>query len=117
MTETAISPKGDRVQAIISWRTDKLSTSQIFFSEGSVPLEEMNSLPKDTALTREHVVVISSFKPGTVYRFYVESEDVVGNLSKSRDYTILTPQRRETIVEIIFKNFEQTFGWMKRLKM
>lgn len=116
MTDTALSPRGEKIQTIITWRTDKLSTSQVFYSEGAISGQEMNFTTKDTNLKREHIVVIPSFKPGTVYRFYVQSEDLAGNINRSRDYTILTPQRRETIVEIIFKNFEQTFGWMRMLQ-
>ncbi|MDI6603230.1 MAG: fibronectin type III domain-containing protein, partial [Patescibacteria group bacterium] len=115
-TDTALSPRGDRVQTIISWRTNEPASSQVFYQEGIAPVEKMESTPLDKTLVTRHIVVITTFKPGTVYKFYVQSADAAGNLSQSTDYTVLTPHRRESVIRIIIKNFEETFGWMKRLR-
>jgi hypothetical protein len=105
--------KEARVQTIITWQTNEPATSQVFWQEGIIEGAQMISTPKDLALTTKHVVVITKFKPSTVYKFWVESEDATGNKSKSREFTILTPKREETVVEIIIKNFENIFDWMK----
>ncbi|MCK4453915.1 fibronectin type III domain-containing protein [Candidatus Parcubacteria bacterium] len=115
-TETALSSKGDRVQCIISWLTNEPSTTQVFYQKGVMPAEEMSFTPKDNTLTKKHIVVITNFSPGTVYRFYVESEDFSENKAKSKDYTILTSQRRESIIQMIIRNFEQSFSWMKQMR-
>ena len=71
--------------------------------------------PLDKTLVMKHTVVISTLKPGQVYRFRVESIDLSGNIATSKDFTLLTPQQRKTIIQIIIQNFEQTFFWVKRL--
>jgi hypothetical protein len=60
-------------------------------------------------------VVLNRLRPATVYRFRVASADPAGNKALSRDYTLLTPQKKETVLEIIIKNFEETFGFLKTL--
>ena len=62
------------------------------------------------------MVVLTTFSPATVYRFRVASQDQQGNEAISKDYTILTPQRKQTVIDIIIKNFEETFGFLKRLQ-
>ena len=115
--DTAISPRGDRVQTIISWLTDEPATSKVYYQQGiSLKPGAMQSTPLNKSLERRHIVIITSFKPGAVYRFRVESIDGAGNKTVSNDYTLLTPQRRETILQIIMKNFEQTFGWVKKFR-
>lgn len=113
--DSAISPRGDRVQVIISWKTDELSTSQIIFQEGSGSTGNLQETQKDRVLTLNHVVVISSFKPASVYRFKVQSQDISGNIATSKEFTILTPQRKQTIIEIITTQFEDIFGWTRQI--
>ena len=115
--DTALTPLGDRVQTIISWRTNEPATSQVFYQEGVVKRPELIiSTPKDEFLKTRHIVIIPDFKPGTIYRFYVESADAAGNLSASRHFTVLTPQRRRTIFEIIIENFVQQFEWLRGIR-
>ena len=115
-TNTALSSKGETVQAIISWLTDEPSNSMVSYQEGAAYDPALvKSTPLDNTLTRKHIVVISSFRPATVYLFRVHSGDSSGNTAISEDFTLLTPQQRRTIVQIMMENFEQTFGWVKNL--
>ncbi|MCD4693844.1 hypothetical protein K8R62_00610, partial [bacterium] len=114
-TESAIAPgQRTQVQSIISWRTNELSTSRIYYSKGVVGPND--ALQKETKLddnyTKRHVVVITDFEPGSPYSFKVESIDSSGNVSLSRINTILAPQREESVFELIFKNLESIFGWV-----
>ncbi|MFH1509865.1 MAG: fibronectin type III domain-containing protein, partial [Candidatus Nealsonbacteria bacterium] len=115
-SDAAISPGGEKVQTIITWLTNEFSSSQVFILEG------LNSDPAlaistqvDEALIRKHTVVVPGLKPGTVYLFRVQSTDPSGNTAVSRDFTLLTPQQRKTIIQTIIQNFEETFSWMQRL--
>jgi hypothetical protein len=60
-------------------------------------------------------VVVTKFKPGTVYKYWVESRDLAGNIGKSEIFSILTPQEKETIIDIIINNFQSVFGWTKNI--
>ena len=113
---TLFPGREEKVQTIISWITDEPSTTQLFYQEGIAGETEPESTPKDSSLTKEHFVVITKFKPATVYKFYVESEDLAGNKAKSQDFTTLTPRRKESVIQLIIKNFEQIFGWTKHIR-
>jgi len=106
----------DKVQAIISWRTNELSSSQVLWDLSSTSGDKFqNATLVDANLTASHITVITSFKPGTVYRFRVVSVDKFGNSSTSPDYTILTPIRRQSIIQMIVNQFESIFGWVKMI--
>ncbi|MFH1657024.1 MAG: fibronectin type III domain-containing protein, partial [bacterium] len=115
---TALIPgKVERVQAIISWKTNKPATSRVLYEEGAGRGDVLGgSTSLDSALEFDHIVITTAFKPGKVYRFRVESVDAFGNVSISRDYTILTPKPKESVLDLIINNFEQTFGFLNRLK-
>jgi hypothetical protein len=116
-TETAVSfGKSSAVQTIISWKTNEPATSQILWeegiSEGSVP---KNATPEDENYTTNHIIVITTFKPASVYRFRIQGKDKAGNLAQSQDFTILIPEKKKSVIRIIISNFENTFGWIKKL--
>ena len=108
--------KDIKIQTIVTWLTNEQSTSQVFWQEGTAQNTQAASSPKDSSMVIKHVAVLTKFKPSTVYKFWVESEDLFGNKAKSREFTILTPKQTETVVEIIIKNFEDIFGWTKKLQ-
>ncbi|MFA6097502.1 MAG: hypothetical protein WC788_07795, partial [Candidatus Paceibacterota bacterium] len=108
----------DLVQTIISWKTDEPSTSQVFWEEGITDKKDLpNSTNQDKNYTTNHIVVITSFKPSTVYRFRVQSLDRAENIATSNDFTILIPEKKKSVVQIIIQNFESTFGWVKNIGM
>jgi len=115
-TEATLYPGTDnKVQTIVSWETDEPSSCQLFYHRGIVALDEVNTLPKEEDYTTKHVNVVTNFLPATVYKFWVECEDDAKNKAKSEDYTMLTPSREQSIIDIILKNFESTFGWVKNM--
>ena len=118
-TETAVSSgKSDVVQTIISWKTNEPTTSQILWEEGisedSVP---KNTTMEDENYTTNHIMVITTFKPASVYRFRIQGKDKAGNIAQSKDFTILIPEKKKSVIQIIISNFEDTFGWVKKLGM
>jgi len=103
-----------QVQSIISWDTTKLSTSKVYYREGTS--QDDNYWPKesnlDTGYTRHHLIIMTDFNPGQIYQFQVESSDSNGQKVRSKTYTVLTPRQKESVFQVILKNIEQTFGWM-----
>lgn len=116
--ENAIMPnRTDRLQTIVFWKTDEPATSQIFYQEGTGQggsLSQQSVL--DTDLVTDHAVILTTFKPSTVYRVQVSSKDASANVGVSKIQSILTPQKGESIIDIISRNFEQSFQWLKQLR-
>ncbi len=115
---TSIVPgRVEKVQTIISWKTDKPATSRIYYEEGISEQEELPFFtPLEEELVIDHIVITTAFRPGRVYRFRAESIDAGGNRSVSQDYTILTPRPKESIIDLIVKNFSEIFGFIKNVR-
>ncbi|HCO99546.1 MAG TPA: hypothetical protein DIT56_02995 [Candidatus Moranbacteria bacterium] len=109
-TDSALT-QSDKVQAIISWKTDEQATTSILYKEGRNGEEKEIKITDN--LTNNHIGVITVFKPGTVYNFKVKSIDASGNEAISNDFALLAPKRRENIIQIIIGNFTDIFGWAK----
>lgn len=114
--DSALSPgEKVKVQTIVSWNTDISSTSRVLYRAGVGRADE--ELPASTTLdasyTKHHVVVITSFEPGTVYQLRVESKDSNGQTATSKALTTLTPQQERTVFQVITNTFQQVFGWTK----
>ncbi len=112
-----LSGSEDRVQAIVSWRTNELATARILWDSGAAKGDRFaNETKLDANLTTSHIAVITQFKPGAVYRFRVVSADKFGNIAVSPDFSILTPVKKQSIIQMIMVKFEDVFGWMNRLR-
>jgi hypothetical protein len=110
-TDSALT-QAEKVQTIISWKTDEQSTTAILYREGKMGDEK--EFKMSDSLSTAHVAVITSFKPGTVYNFRVVSTDVSGNTAISDYFSFLTPRQKENIIQIITSNFQDIFGWVGR---
>lgn len=112
VTSSIVPDRMETVQTIISWKTDKPSTSKVYYGEG-VSKELKQSISAETGLVRDHIIITTVLHPGSFYKISVESNDSGGNITRSSPYTILTPKSKDSVIDIIFKNFEQTFGFLK----
>ncbi len=114
-TDSAISPGQEgNIQTVISWVTNEPSTSRVYYQKGFTSSGELKEkTPLDQGYVKKHVVVITSFEPGAVYQFKVESMDASGNPAFSKNFTILTPRQKESVFQVIFRNAEDAFGWVK----
>jgi hypothetical protein len=114
-----VSGRTDRAQTVISWQTDEPSTSVVTYEEGSGSSDKplANSvLEAAKNYTTNHAVIIPSLKSGTIYRIQIASEDEAGNISKLPVRTIITPKNSESVIDLIFKNFEDTFQVFKQVR-
>jgi len=109
-TDTALS-QGDKVQALISWNTDEPADTHLIYKEGLNGEEK--EVKVDGDYTLGHISVITTFKAGTVYYFKAKSIDQAGNESISSEHALLTPRRKENIIQVIINNFQEIFGWAK----
>ena len=116
-TDSAISPGKDvKIQTIITWQTNEPAIGRVMYEKG---ISNNETLAESTAMesnyTKKHVVVITKFDPGAVYTFKIEAKDSAGNVNLSKTFTILTPRQKETVFQLILKNFESTFGWVNKI--
>lgn len=118
--DNALLPgRSDRLQSVISWRTDESANSIVHFEEGvGMEIDETlaNKIGQEKEYTTDHIVIITNFKPATVYRVQIVSADESGNETKSSIKSILTPRSAESILDIITKNLQDTFGFLKKLQ-
>lgn len=106
----------DKVQTIITWLTNKASSSQVEYNEGLTRGGDFKyQLPKSEDLVTKHVVVLPDMQPSTVYEYRVRSMDRSGREIISEPRVLLTPQRRVSAFDLIVRNLEDTFGWTKQI--
>jgi hypothetical protein len=110
----------DNTQTIINWRTDEMAICQLKYKTGAdknqedAPDKKEDTKNKDLDYVTNHIQVLMDFKMASVYKYWIECADKTGNKVRSDNYTILTPVREQSILDIILKNFEGTFGWLKK---
>src|ERR1035438_6190172 len=70
--------------ATIAWTTDKPSTSQVLY--GATAAYGASTI-LNAALVTAHSAALSGLTPGTLYHYAVQSQDSLGNLATSADFT------------------------------
>jgi hypothetical protein len=104
-----------RVQIVVSWKTDENAICQFFYQEGVLEGVEAISFPPETEFSQKHIQIITTFAPNTTYKFWMKCKDKVGNEAQSEYFTLLTPTKEKSILDIIIENLEATFGWVKKI--
>ena len=107
-TESALSQNG-KVQVIMMWNTQELATSELVYKEGRSGEEKTIQITQNP--TNNHIAVLTTFEPGTIYSYQVTTKDLSGNTYTTDEYLMLTPQQQENVIELIIKNFKDIFSW------
>ena len=112
--ETPISGTGPdaKVQIIISWDTDEPSIGQVAWGEGSGS-EYSQLSEKEEGMATKHVIVLRELRPTTSYHLKVISTDRMKNASESQDTVVVTPSAQSAAFDVIIKNLEDIFGFLK----
>jgi hypothetical protein len=107
----------NKTQTVISWTTNEPANSRIYYQEGvhGGDTQLAESTVPDTNYNKDHLIVITKFKPGTVYTFKAESTDPANNMTLSSPHTFMTAKQKESIIQVIMRVLENTFGWMKKI--
>ncbi len=113
---TLVPGKQDKVSTLIRWNTDEPASSAVYYEEGSgAPTNQHlanKAVGDQNAFVTDHVVVLGSLKAGAIYRIQVESSDSAGNLTAPTIKTIVVPRQSQSVTDIIFKNFEDSFKFL-----
>lgn len=111
-SNTIGSGDASKIQIVISWKTNEPTTSQVEFGVGLSSTDFTDTTEENAELVMEHLVVISDLTPAKTYHFRVVSRDKAGNVTKSNSYTVLTSRKRESFLQLIITNLEETFSWL-----
>ena len=114
---TLVPGRNDRVQLVISWKTNEPSNSMVEYDENIQTKEKLAEAIGDVnTFTENHTIIITKLKPGALYKMRVVSIDDAGNQAASPIRTIITPRQAESIVDVIVKNFEETFKFLQKVR-
>ena len=118
-TESSLGANGDstKVQVTVTWETDELSTSQVKYDVGSAETGSEETTTENAILTTFHYVILTGLKPSATYHVKAVSSDPSKNTGESKLYTLLTPKKRRSLLQLIAEKLEETFGWIKKLKI
>ncbi len=111
-SNTVGSGEGSKIQIIVSWQTNEPTTSQVEYGEGLSESSYTGETDENAELVNDHLMVISNLSPARTYHFRVVSTDKAGNQSKSGSYSVLTSRRRESFLQLVIANLEDTFSWL-----
>ncbi|MEK9147870.1 MAG: fibronectin type III domain-containing protein, partial [Patescibacteria group bacterium] len=117
--ESALFPgRTDLVQTAISWTTDEPATSIVEFQQGATrtgdTLEQKEEVPG--VLNTRHSIVLTKFRPGGIYQVRAVSRDEAGNEGSSPVRMIVTPRETKSIFDVVIRNFEDTFQFVRKLR-
>jgi len=101
--ESYLQPR-NKVQTIISWGTNVPASTVLVYSEGAKG-EEKELVVSGQKVTK-HAAILTTFKAGTAYYFKAKSEDGKGNVVVSEEYSLHTPNPKETVMQAIADNFQ-----------
>ncbi|GEM_PF-2663658 len=117
--DNALIPgRTDLIQTVVGWQTDKPANSTVYYQEGAISgtnassTELKNKVESLDSYTTAHIMIIPSLKPGVVYSLKVISEDQSGNSKVFGPTSIITPKATQSVLDIIVKNFEDTFKFL-----
>lgn len=102
-----------RGQAVISWKTDEPSSSQVAFGAGASGNSYASKSAEDQNYTTDHVVIISDLSTSTVYHFQAISKDRAGNAVQSDDQSAIIGRATDSVLNIIFGALSNVFGFLK----
>lgn len=117
-TESALAQgKEQRVQTVITWTTSEPTIGQLSYQAGVNASDEIlaEKFTAETTFSKKHMALITKFQPGQIYTFRIAIEDYSGNKTVSKAYTILAPRQKESVFQLILKNFEDIFGWVGKV--
>jgi hypothetical protein len=84
---TAVSSSASISGAVITWKTNEQSDSQI---EYGTTINYGLSTPVNPNMILDHSLSLTGLNSGTIYHYRVKSRDAAGNLSISGDFTFST---------------------------
>lgn len=100
-----------RGQVVVSWRTDEPSTSQVAFADGAGVTVFNSKTAEDSALSTEHVVIVSDLPTSRVYSMQPVSKDRSGNSGTGEIQSAIVGRASDSVLTIILNTLKKVFGF------
>ena len=107
--ETVLSKDGKSTRLLFSWKTNKLSTSEVTYAKNDGPIKNTLS---EQGPGLSHALILN-FEPATRYTYYITAKDHWGNTVTSEKFSAFTSIKNDNIIDLIAQQFKQIFGWVK----
>ncbi|MFA6512260.1 MAG: fibronectin type III domain-containing protein [Patescibacteria group bacterium] len=101
-----------KVQIIVSWLTNEPTSQKVEYGEGLSGNDFSGETDENVERVRDHLMVVSGLQPANTYHFRVFSRDKAGNSTYSSSYSILTSRSRQSFLQLVIANLEETFSWL-----
>ncbi len=107
----------DRVQTVVTWQTDEPANSIVEYNEGAGKSSKgfANKYENIKDFAVGHTVALLNLKPETVYELQVTTVDKFGNKTVFGPRTVITPKQAQSIIDVIFSNFNDTFKFVDNI--
>ncbi|HEX9153418.1 MAG TPA: fibronectin type III domain-containing protein, partial [Candidatus Saccharimonadales bacterium] len=100
-----------RGQVVVSWHTDELSTSQVAYGEGSGLTSFNNRTAEDSALSFEHIVIVSDLPTSKVYSIQPVSRDRTGNAGNGQVQSAIIGRASDSVLTVVLNTLKNIFGF------
>ena len=102
------------VQVLVSFGLSKPGTAIIQFGAGAGGDDNYGqTVDQKDPLSTNKFMVIPDLAPGQSYHFKIVATDRHGNKNQSADYLVLAPTQPVSLLDLIFGQIQQNFGWLK----
>lgn len=102
-----------RGQIIVSWTTDEPATSQVAYNSGLATDVYNSRTGEDTAMTTNHVVVVSDLPTSAIYQLQALSADKADNVGKSEGQSTIIGHASDNVLSIVFTALQNIFGFLR----
>lgn len=106
--ETFTEKNKQEVKLVVSWRTNKLAKSTIFYSKG---LGQAKKSVAEDEYSLNHSVIIPGLDQASTYVYEIASIDRFGNEVTSESYAVYTGSRSVSLFDLIANAVGEVFGW------
>jgi len=102
------------VQVLVSCGLSKLGKIVIEYGTGASGAYT-NKVTTDDTFSLSKFVVIPGLQPGQTYHYHIIAKDKVGNTTTSPDYLVLAPTQPVSLLDLIFGQIRDNFGWLSNV--
>ena len=105
-SEVLASRDGLQSKLLISWKTNKLSQSDVIYDNGG-PSKKLS----EPGFGYTHALVLSDLEQEKRYTFFIKGTDHWGISASSENFSVYTSKKAASVFELIAGQFSDMFGW------
>lgn len=106
--ETFVEKNKQDVKLVLTWKTNKLATSDIAFSKG---IGQPKKTVSETDYSLNHSMIIPGLDQASTYIYTITSKDRFGSEVTSEPYAVYTGSKTVSLFDLIADAVGQVFGW------